>query len=139
MSDHNELIHHLYHDKDFNCAITTLLCLGKEFGMEINQQVLDSAICLNGGGRFRAQCGLVEGALMFIGIYATQRGMKKKDMMKIAYGFCDGFSTRFNSLLCRDLRPGGFQKTDPKHMCEPLTQDTVAFTVDYLKQYFTQG
>ena len=82
MSDHNELIHHLYHDKDFNCAITTLLCLGQEFGVEINQQVLDSAICLNGGGRFRAQCGLVEGALMFIGIYATQRGMKKKDMMK---------------------------------------------------------
>jgi hypothetical protein len=37
------------------------------------------------------------------------------------------------------LRPGGFQKTDPKHMCEPLTLDTVAFTVDYLKQYFTQG
>ena len=139
MSDHNELIHHLSHDKDFNCAITTLLCLGKEFGVEINQQVLDSAICLNGGGRFRAQCGLVEGALMFIGIYATQRGMKKKDMMKIAYGFCEGFSARFSSLLCRDLRPGGFQKTDPKHMCEPLTLDTVAFTVDYLKQYVPQG
>ena len=139
MSDHNELIHHLYHDKDFNCAITTLLCLGKEFSVEINQQVLDSAICLNGGGRFRAQCGLVEGALMFIGIYATQRGMKKRDAMKISYGFCESFSARFNSLLCRDLRPGGFQRSDPKHLCEPLTQNTVAFTVDYLRQHFTQG
>ena len=59
MSDHNELIHHLYHDKDLNCAITTLLCRAEEFGVEISQQVLDSAICLNGGGRFRAQCGLV--------------------------------------------------------------------------------
>ena len=139
MSDHNELIHHLYHDKDFNCAITTLICLGKEFGVDIDQQVLDSAICMNGGGRFRAQCGLVEGVLMFIGIYATQRGMKKKDMMKIAYGFCENFQNRFGSLLCRDLRPGGFQKTDPKHLCEPLTLDTVPFSIDYLKQHFTQG
>lgn len=139
MSDHNELIHHLYHDKDYNCAITTLICLGKEFGVEIDQQVLDSAICLNGGGRFRSQCGLVEGALMFIGIYATALGMKKKDMMKIAYGFCEGFTARFGSLLCRDLRPGGFQKDDPKHMCEPLTQRTVAYAVDYLKQHFSQN
>ena len=139
MSDHNELIHHLYHDKDFNCAITTLICLGKEFGVDTDQQVLDSAICMNGGGRFRAQCGLVEGVLMFIGIYATQRGMKKKDMMKIAYGFCENFQNRFGSLLCRDLRPGGFQKTDPKHLCEPLTLDTVPFSIDYLKQHFTQG
>ncbi|MBR5882076.1 MAG: C_GCAxxG_C_C family protein [Mailhella sp.] len=139
MSDHNELIHHLYHDKDYNCAITTLICLGKEFGVEINQQVLDSAICLNGGGRFRGQCGLVEGALMFIGICSTARGMKKKDMMKIAYGFCEGFTSRFGSLLCRDLRPGGFQKDDPKHLCEPLTKETVAFAVDYLKQHFPQN
>lgn len=139
MADHNELIHHLYHDKDFNCAITTLHCLGKEFGVDIQQQVFDSAICLNGGGRFRAQCGLVEGTLMFIGICATERGMKKKEMMKIAYGFCEAFTARFHSLLCRDLRPGGFQKSDPPHMCEPLTRETVAFTIDYLKQHFAQN
>lgn len=139
MTDLNDLIHHLYHDKDYNCAITTLICLGQEFGVEINQQVLDSAIGLNGAGRFRAQCGLVEGALMFISIYGTVRGLKKKDIIKICYGFADGFTQRFGSLLCRDLRPGGFQKDDPKHLCEPLTRDTMAFTVEYLKKSFPQA
>jgi len=136
MTDLNELIHSLYHDKDHNCAITTLICLGQEFGVEINQQVLDAAIVMNGAGRFRAQCGLVEGVLMFIGICGTERKMKNKDMMKIAYGFADAFTTRFGSLLCRDLRPGGFQKTDPKHMCEPLTLETIPFAIEYLKKYF---
>ena len=139
MADHNELIRQLYHDKDYNCAITTLLCLGKEFGVEISPQVLASAVSMNGGGRFRAQCGLVEGALMFIGIYAAEQGMKKKETMKIAYSFCEVFTARFGSLLCRDLRPGGFQKDDPKHLCEPLTQETVAFTVDFLRQKFSQN
>ena len=139
MADHNELIRQLYHDKDYNCAITTLLCLGKEFGVEISPQVLASAVSMNGGGRFRAQCGLVEGALMFIGIYVAEQGLKKKETMKIAYSFCEAFTARFGSLLCRDLRPGGFQKDDPKHLCEPLTQETVAFTVDFLRQKFSQN
>ena len=139
MPDHNELIRQLYHDKDYNCAITTLLCLGEEFSVEIGQQVLASAVSMNGGGRFRAQCGLVEGALMFIGIYAAEQDMKKKETMKIAYDFCDAFTERFGSLLCRDLRPGGFQKEDPKHLCESLTRETVAFTVDFLKQKFSKN
>ena len=113
----------------------TLAAAAERFGIPISQQVFDAAIGMHGAGFFRAQCGLVEGALMFIGICATERGMKKKDMMKIAYGFCEAFTARFHSLLCRDLRPGGFQKTDPPHACEPFTADTMDFTIKFIQQY----
>ena len=134
MADHNELIHHLYHDKDFNCAITTLLCLGKEFSVEIQPQVLDSAVCLNGGGRFRAQCGLVEGALMFIGVYGSLLGKTDKEISALCYRYAEEFTARFGSLLCRELRPGGFQPSDPPHACEGLTVDTVLFAMDFMKK-----
>ncbi len=62
-------VHELYWGSNVNCARTSLICLGDLFGVEIADQTLRAAIGLHGAGGFRAQCGLVEGPLMFIGLY----------------------------------------------------------------------
>ena len=70
-------VHHLYYDKDENCARTTLRCLSNLFSFPVGEDVLSSAIGMHGAGFYRAQCGLVEGSLMFIGLYGTAKAQKK--------------------------------------------------------------
>jgi C_GCAxxG_C_C family probable redox protein len=136
MPNFEERIHELYHVKDYNCARTTLICLAEQFPVELHEQALNAAIGMHGAGRFRAQCGLVEGALMFIGIYGAQKGLSDKKVAKLCFLFAEAFTKRFGSLLCRELRPGGFQKTDPPHACEPLTVETMRFTIEFLENAF---
>ena len=68
MNDLKARVHELYWKKDCNCAKTMLLCLCEHFCIPLQEQTLHAATGMHGAGRFRAQCGLVEGALMFIGI-----------------------------------------------------------------------
>ena len=41
-----------------------MLCLGELLGFHIEEQTYAAAVGMHGAGGFRAQCGLVEGALM---------------------------------------------------------------------------
>ena len=59
-------VHELYWNDDINCARTTIICLRELFKVSIEPQTLWSAVGLHGAGGYRAQCGLVEGALIFI-------------------------------------------------------------------------
>ena len=122
MNDLKARVHELYWKKDCNCAKTMLLCLCEHFCIPLQEQTLHAATGMHGAGRFRAQCGLVEGALMFIGIAGAACGLSNKET-----------TARFGSLACRDLRPGGFQPSDPPHACEALTGEAVAFAVEHLK------
>ncbi len=133
MNDIAERVHELYWDKDYNCAKTMLLCLGEAFDVRLEVQTLQAATGMHGAGRFRAQCGLVEGALMFIGILGAAYGLSNKETASHCYRFAEAFTARFDSLVCRDLRPGGFQPSDPPHACESLTVEAVQFAVDFMK------
>lgn len=125
-----------YHNKNFNCSTTMLLSLGRQFEIKLEQQVVDSAIGMHGAGKYRAQCGLVEGALLFIGIYGRHLKIKDKDIVKLCYIFAEGFEKKFTSLSCRDLRPGGFNEDDPEHLCETLTVDAIEWTINYITNNF---
>ncbi|RAZ94424.1 redox-active protein, partial [Klebsiella oxytoca] len=74
-------VHELYWEKDMNCARTTLLCLSELFEVAIEPQIMWSAVGLHGAGGYRAQCGLVEGTLMFIGIYFHRLGKTESEMV----------------------------------------------------------
>jgi len=128
-----EWVRRLYWDQDVNCAGTMLRCLGKLFSVELEDQTLRSAVGMHGAGGYRAQCGLVEGALMFIGICATGQGKSDGEAAKICFQFAGVFEERFGSLRCYDLRPGGFTADDPPHACENLTVEAILFTYDYMK------
>jgi C_GCAxxG_C_C family probable redox protein len=110
--------------------------LGKLFHKEIKEQTVNAAIGLHDGGGYRAQCGIVEGSLMFIALMSKEE--YKKSVTEIA-GFCfdfvEMFEKEFKSLRCYDLRPNGFreefmrgvdQKRNTMYLCilhETVSQD----------------
>lgn len=126
-------VHTLYWEHDFNCATTTLICLGELFRTPIQPQTLAAAVGMHGAGGFRAQCGLVEGALMFIGIYLSEQKKSASEAAALCHDFAEAFTTRFGSLQCRDLRPGGFQESDPPHACEALTAAAIDFSYRFIQ------
>jgi len=129
-----ERIHELYWKHDINCARTMLICLCESVNINIEKQTLNSAIGLHGAGGFRAQCGLVEGALMFIGIYFSDKGKAEDNIVSICYQYADEFTQRFGSLKCYDLRPNGFSENDPPHACEEITGATIEFAKEFIKK-----
>ena len=129
-------VHELYWQQDINCARTTLICLAECFNATLQEQTLAAAIGLHGAGGYRAQCGLVEGSLMFIGIYGRMKGKTDRETARICYEFADCFIGKFGSLKCCDLRPGGFREDDPPHACETLTQDAIMFAYEFINIHF---
>ena len=125
-------VHRLYYDYDENCARTTLKCLSHLFSFPINDDVFSSAIGMHGAGFYRAQCGLVEGTLMFIGLYGVGKGLLRDEIVKLCYDYASSFEKEFSSLRCRELRPGGFSPSDPPHLCEDLTCRALEFGYEFI-------
>lgn len=136
MSPTEQRVHDLYWNRNLNCARTMLACLGESFNLSLAPQTFHAAIGMHGAGRFRAQCGLVEGALMFIGILGSEKGLTDKEIETLCRSFAETFTERFGSLLCRDLRPGGFQPSDPPHACETVTVKAVELAEAFMKRHF---
>lgn len=132
-------VHRLYWDHDTNCARTTLRCLGRLFNTKIEAQTWNAAIGLHGAGGFQAQCGLVEGTLMFLGIYFCNKGLSKGTVIQYCKEYAKAFTERFGSLRCCELRPGGFQPSDPPHLCESLTCDAIKFSYMYIMELCNGG
>jgi len=126
-------VHDLYWNSDINCARTSLVCLGQIFNVDIPQEVYSAAVGMHGAGGFRAQCGLVEGPLMFLGLFGALLKLDDATIIALCKRFAEHFLERFGSLRCCELRPGGFQTTDPPHLCEGLTVDAICFTVSYIR------
>ena len=127
-----DFVHDYYWNKDINCARTTLYSLSKLFNLPLHDQTLNAAIGLHGAGGYRAQCGLVEGALMFIGIYYSGYGYSEHDIASLCYRFAEEFANTFASLRCYDLRPNGFTKNDEPHACEALTINAITFIYEFI-------
>ena len=128
MSSTSQRVHDLYWKRNWNCARTMLVCLGETFDTPIAEQTLHAAVGMHGAGKFRAQCGLVEGALMFLGVYYGGRGADQYEVERICNAYAQAFTEKYKSLDCRDLRPGGFKDDDPPHLCAGLTLDAILFT-----------
>ena len=79
-----ERVHEYYWKHDYNCATTMLLILSGICGIKLQQQTLDAAVAMHGAGKCGAQCGLVEGALMFIGIYGRRNQKSDEKSRKSA-------------------------------------------------------
>lgn len=127
-----EDVHRLYWRDDRNCAVTTLKILSRIFNIPLHSHVFDGAIGMHGAGKFGAQCGLVEGTLLFLGILGKTRGLSEEEIEKVCYSYADKFQEEFSSLLCKELRPQGFSKSNPPHLCEDLTVKSVFFSVEHI-------
>jgi len=121
-----------YWEEDINCATTTLKTLSKVFKIELNSQVIDAAQGMHGAGEYGAQCGLVEGTLMFLGIFARKNNIPDNAIVNSCKEFAEQFENRFNSLQCSILRPEGFHLDNPPHMCETPTCQAVEFSINFI-------
>jgi len=125
-------VHNYYWTDDINCATTTIKILSEVFKIKINQQVIDSALGMHGAGEYGAQCGLVEGALMFLGIFGKFNNISNDTIIKSCKLFAKEYEEKFTSLQCSILRPEGFKEDNPAHICEPLTCNALEFTIKFI-------
>ncbi|MDQ7094455.1 C-GCAxxG-C-C family protein [Desulfosporosinus sp. PR] len=128
----NERVHSLYWNDDINCATTMIKILAEIFKADLCSQIIEAAIGMHGAGKYGAQCGLIEGALMFLGIFGRQRDLRNEEIVSMCYDLAKKFEEEFGSLNCKTLRSQGFKPDNPPHLCEELTKKAIAFTQNYL-------
>ena len=116
-------------EQDLNCASTALLIISEYFDITLDKQVLDAAIGMHGAGGYRAQCGIVEGTLMSIGVIGRARNIPEDNIIDFCKELAHSFEKEFSSLSCRDLRPRGFNDDDPPHLCEDLTARGISHNI----------
>ena len=129
-----EKVKECYWEEDVNCATTTLKVLSEHFGITLDKQIIDCAIGMHGAGEYGAQCGLVEGVLMFLGIYGRKKEVTNHDIILYCNEFAKQFEKKFSSLQCSVLRPEGFHLDNPPHLCETLTLDSIKFSIDFISK-----
>ena len=127
-----ERVHSFYWDEDINCAATCLRILAEKFSVVLHPQVQDAALGMHGAGKYGAQCGLVEGTLMFIGIIGKSLGMSNDDIIDSCSVFAEEFEERFGSLVCAVLRPAGFSEENEPHLCEDITCRAVTHSIGFI-------
>jgi len=127
-------VHSYYWIDDINCATTLLKTVSEILKIQLSPQVIDSAIGMHGAGKFGAQCGLVEGSLMLIGIAGRSKKYPDDRIVKNCYRFAEEFQKNFGSLNCNTLRPEGFKPENPPHLCEKLTVEAIEFTENFIKR-----
>ncbi|UCD56261.1 MAG: C_GCAxxG_C_C family protein [Candidatus Hydrogenedentota bacterium] len=125
-----------YWNEDIHCVPTVLRILGELFGLDVHEQVYASCWGLNGAGNYGAQCGLVEGTLMFISLIAGREGIDTVETWQACSDFASDYEKRFGSLRCCELRPEGFNDDDPPHLCEVLTVESVVFSARFINTWF---
>ena len=128
-----ELVHNLYWEVDKNCATVMITALSRHYGFPVSPQVFEAIVGMHGAGGFGAQCGLVEGALLFIGMFGAKQSKTEQDIIAICYRFGEAFTQEFGSLICSVLRPQGFNPDNPPHLCEEMTNKAVLFAIQFVK------
>jgi len=110
---------------DNNCAMTVLRVLSEVFETPLAQPVIDAAQCMPGAGGVDHLCGLVAGALMFVGVWGGQQGLHRSVLRPVTSGLSQAVAERFGSLMCGDLRPADG--------CGPLAVTFLTFAIPYLE------
>lgn len=125
-------VHEHYWENDDNCATVMISSLAKLFSVEIEPQIWAAAVGMHGAGGYQGQCGLVEGSLLFIGIYGNMRKMPREQIVMVCKNFAKAFEVNYSSISCKELRPNGFRPEDPPHPCEAITVEAVWFAYQWI-------
>ncbi len=133
-----ERVKSYYFDDDLSCTTANLKILSEKFNIKLSDQVFDSAIGMHGAGEHGAQCGLVEGTLMFLGIIGRLMGTPDEEIVSCCNEFARKFENRFSSLLCSILRPEGFHSNNPSYLCERLTCQAICLNIEFVGKFINQ-
>lgn len=108
--------------------------LSEIFHCKLHPQVIEATYGLN-AGRIGSQCGLVEGTLMFIGVYGYQKRLDSPQIAELCDKLSKEFQNEFGSVLCKELRPQGFSPNNPPHLCEKLTKRAAIFVSEFISMH----
>ena len=125
--------------RQYNCARTMLLALSEYTNLPLAPQLLDAAAGMHGAGGLGAQCGFVEGALMFLGVYGRHLNLSLQDIDAACYRFGAEYRQRFGSLECSVLRPQGFAPDNPPGLCDQLAIDSVRLAMEHVDRLAQTG
>ena len=78
-----DLVHRCYWERNANCAYTTLYCLEHLTGQPVHPQLYQAVRGCHGAGGMGGQCGLVEGALLFLGLYGEVLGKNDEEVVAL--------------------------------------------------------
>ena len=131
---HPQRVYTYYWNQDLNCTTTTLRILSEHLNVPLCPQTLDAALGMHGAGGDRAQCGLVEGALMFLGIWGRRHDLPDCKIVELCKAYGQQFEARFGSLVCAVLRPEAFSPDNPPHLCEGLTCRAQRLNVEFISE-----
>ncbi|MBU1565804.1 MAG: C-GCAxxG-C-C family protein [Proteobacteria bacterium] len=123
-----------YWQHDLNCATVTMKILAEQYSIELSNQVLDSTVGLHGAGNYGAQCGLVEGTLLFLGILGRVNQLPDDEISDLCCRYAGRFEEHFASLQCCELRPEGFSSELPPHLCEELSSRAITLSSAFLEE-----
>ena len=134
-----ERVHQCYWQNDWNCARTQLVLQCEAAQLSLPALWAEAMAGLHGAGGYGAQCGLVEGMLVFLGLQGALAEESAEEISLRCRDFAAAFEARFGSLLCRKLRPQGFPQDGPSHACETLTAQAAVFARQWLLAAKIQG
>jgi C_GCAxxG_C_C family probable redox protein len=129
-----ERVHHFYWDNDWPCVPTVLTTYKELFDVNISEDVIAASRGLGGGGEYGAQCGLLEANLIFIALFGKENNYTQQQINELCSQFCGRFEKKFESLLCRDIRPEGFVPENPPHLCEPRTVESMLLALEFFSK-----
>ena len=104
--------------------------------MKIDEQVIDAATGIGGIGEHGAQCGLVSGAIMFLGIMGKEKDWDGDQITDLTRKYAEEFHGKFECLECKVLRPEGFKPENPSNICEKLTCKAIIFDIYFIEKSF---
>jgi hypothetical protein len=128
----SERVRQCYWQNDWNCARSQLVLQCEAAQIQLPPMWAEAMAGLHGAGGYGAQCGLVEGMLVFLGLKGALSEETAGEISERCRSFASDFEARFGSLLCRQLRPQGFPEDGPPHACEALTVQAVVFARQWL-------
>ena len=108
----------------YNCAMTTLKVLTEVFEVPLHPQVLDAAQVVYGAGNTGGLCGLVTGALMFVGLWGAKHHIPRDRLSPLTQGMVTQIRERFGSVQCEVL----------ENDCSKLTFEMLSWLIPYLRQ-----
>jgi C_GCAxxG_C_C family probable redox protein len=91
--------------RDHNCAETTLLAAGEEYGLGIGPEEMKLVSAFGGGMGCGKLCGVLAGSMAALGRLAVNgRAHATENFGPLCAGLCESFEAGLGSLKCADLK-----------------------------------
>jgi hypothetical protein len=110
-----------------SCAQTMLVALASLHDTEIGSQLMDACSGLEG---LRSGCGLIDAALLFIGLYFRKLGFAKERIRELCDRYALEFARQYTSDRCSEIR----RAVGATHGCGSLAVDAALFACRFINE-----